>query len=422
VTPHHRSGMMLSSVSKLRGLKIIPVKGLSALYHHVVPDALVKENGGLLEYSVVYTDRALNHMSEPFKGVMTGLHASLCAAYNTDHCILVPGSGSAGMEAAARAFAGSDEDPVVVIRNGYFSYRWSEIFDCLGNEKVVVCKAGPLGGAWKKGSALAPPLIDEVVETIRTTAPRLICAPHVETSTGIILPNDYIRRVAAAAQEVGAVFVLDGIAAGGEWADMRALGVDCYLTAPQKGWSGPASSGVVLLNSKAMQVAKQQDAKIKSFALNLNKWSSVMEAYLGGGHAYHATMPTDALRGFYKTVRETEDAGLEDMRQATWALGKGVRKVLQERGFESVAAPGFDAPGVVVVYSDSAINYPAEFASTGLQIAAGVPPKLGEPEDFSTFRIGLFGIDKLLDVDRTISCFTTALDSVISQNISTKAA
>lgn len=382
-------------------------------YHHVVPDDLVQENGGLLEYSVVYTDRALNHMSTPFQEVMRGLHSSLCVPYKADSCVLVPGSGTFGMEAVAHAFAGGPNDAVVVVRNGFFSYRWSEIFSALQNKNVSVCKARPVDGlAWSTtGSPLAPPPIAEVIKMIRSVKPKLVCAPHVETSTGIILPNDYIHALAEAAHEVGAVFVLDGIAAGTEWIDMRALGVDCYLTAPQKGWSGPASTGVVMLNYRAVDIMKspERDAHIGSYAINLNKWHTVMGAYLSGGHAYHATMPTDALRGFHRSVVATENARLETVRKASWLLGNDVRAALKEHGFSSVAADGYQAPGVVVMYAKNTENIPGKFASAGLQISGGVPFKLNEPEGTGSFRIGLFGLDKLLHVDQTLSRFKAAL-------------
>ncbi|KAJ8612579.1 hypothetical protein CTAYLR_007206 [Chrysophaeum taylorii] len=371
--------------------------------NHVVPDELIEHNGGLLEYSVVYTDRALNHMSSPFQEVMLDLHGSLTRAYNAASCVLVPGSGTYAMEAAARAFGSGD---VVVVRNGYFSYRWSQIFEAMGKpeSQMHVLKA-------RFGEAVTPAPIEEVVATIRATKPSLVAAPHVETSAGIILPDDYVRDLASAAHEVGAVMCLDGVASGTAWIDMGDLGVDCYVTAPQKGWSGPAAVGVAMLSESAVEIAKAQAPS--SFTIDLAKWHQVMGAYLAGGHMYHATMPTDAIRAFRDVVFETENFGLDKAQDACWRLGMGVRDVLKDRGFKSVAADGFEAPGVAVVFAPDA-SYAGKFKdASSLQIAAGVPLMIGEPDTYQSFRIGLFGLDKLKDVDLTVANFQTALDTVI---------
>lgn len=397
----------------------------TATQRGVVPDEIIDANGGLQEFSVVYTDRALNHMSAPFQSIMKDLHASLCTAYNTDHCVLIPGSGTYGMEAAARAFAGHDRK-AVVIRNGYFSYRWSQIFDELGNGNVTVLKGRPVGTAsadapgisWAKGSepAIAPPPIEEVEETIRREKPAMVAAPHVETSAGIILPDEYVARVAKAAHEVGAVFVLDGIASGAAWVDMGKLGVDCYLTAPQKGWTGPASSAIVMVSERAramLEADEKAGRKCGSFVANLGKWHGVMKTYLDGAFSYYTTMPTDSLRTFHEVLKETEGVGLDTVEKECWRLGNGVREIMYARGFRSVAEKGFEAPGVAVVYAPDA-TYAAKFKNNAsFQIAAGVPLMIGEPSDFTTFRIGLFGLDKWNNVDRALTVFEQGLDAAM---------
>lgn len=397
---------------------------------HIIGDELIEANGGLLEYSVVYTDRALNHMSEPFMQVMKDLHTSLTTAYQAKSAVLLPGSGTYAMEAAARAFGRADN--VVVVRNGYFSYRWSQIFEAMGkpSSEVHVLKARPHGGVGEvvpgsEGSStgdweslgpqayVVPPPIEEVVSTIHDKKPSFIAAPHVETSAGLILPNDYLKAIGDAAREVGAIFCLDGVASGTAWIDMQALGVDCYVTAPQKGWSGPAAVGVAMLSEKG--VARAQAAPSSSFVVDLAKWHQVMGAYLNGGHMYHATMPTDAIRVFRDVVFETEQFGLTAAQDACWQLGHQVRQVLDDRGFRSVAGKGFEAPGVAVVHAPSP-DFAAKFKQSSLQIAAGVPLMIGEPSTYQSFRIGLFGLDKLKNVPLTVCNFAAALDSVLAHN------
>jgi len=376
---------------------------------HVVDDELIEANGGLLEYSVVYTDRALNHMSSPFQQVMKDLHASLTSAYNTDNFVMIPGSGTYAMEAFARAFEKQGE--VIVIRNGYFSYRWTQIFETLGcNDRVTVMEARPPAG-WTEAAqeAVAPPPIEDVVAMIHEKKPTLVCAPHVETSAGIILPEDYVTKIAEAVHAVGGVFVLDGIASGTAWVDMKKTGVDCYITAPQKGWSGPAAVGVCMFSDRA---ATLMDPKASSFSVDLNKWKQVMQTYLDGAHMYHTTMPTDAIRVFRDVVKETEAFGLDRAQDEAWRLGMAIREVLYSRGFKSVAAPGFEAPGVAVVYAPDA-TYAAKFKDQSLQIAAGVPLMIGEPDAFQTFRIGLFGLDKLGNVETVVENFEKAIDNIL---------
>ena len=363
---------------------------------------------GMLEFSVVFTDRSLNHMSAAFQQVMRDISAMLREVYSADAVALVPGGGTYAMEAVARQFA--EDETVMVLRNGYFSYRWSQIFEASrlpSDEHVMMARR--TGN--DPQSPFAPAPIDEVVAEIAARKPAVVFAPHVETSSGMILPDDYIRKVTQAVHAEGGLFVLDCIASGCIWADMRALGVDVLISAPQKGWSASPSAGLVMLSARARDVAKAR--KSSSFAIDLGKWLSIMEAYENGGHAYHATMPTDALRGFRDAMAETKALGFEAMRDAQWDQGRKVRAALAARGYRSVAAEGFEAPGVVVAYTDDpAIQTGKPFAAAGVQIAAGVPLMVGEGDDYRSFRLGLFGLDKLRDVDASVARLEAALDAV----------
>ena len=355
--------------------------------------------GGLLEYSVVYTDRALNHMSQAFQGVMRDISAILKRAYAADAVTVIPGGGTYAMEAVARQFAGGAD--CLVLRNGWFSFRWSQILD-MGRIAAgcTVLKARPTGDGTQAPWAPAP--IDEVVAAIRGQKPAVVFAPHVETASGIVLPDDYLMAMAAATREAGGLFVLDCIASGALWVDMRAIGVDVLISAPQKGWSGPSCAGLVMLGARA--VARLGETTGSSFACDLKKWRQIMETYETGGHAYHATMPTDALRRVRDAMRETEAFGFTLARERQWLLGHRVRELLRAHGFPSVAAAGFEAPGVVVSHtSDPEIQSVKKFVAQGFQLAAGVPLQCDEPADFRSFRIGLFGLDKLGDVDRTVA-------------------
>ncbi|MFC3615602.1 aminotransferase class V-fold PLP-dependent enzyme [Lutimaribacter marinistellae] len=375
---------------------------MTALRPDIDPD-------GLEEFSVVFTDRSLNHMSAVFQQVMRDISDMLREVYGADGVALVPGGGTYGMEAVARQFA--RDARVLVVRNGWFSYRWSQIFEAGGlPASSSVMKARPTGNT--APSPFAPAPIGEVVDAIRNDKPGIVFAPHVETSAGVILPDDYITQMAAAAHEVGALMVLDCIASGCAWVDMRATGVDVLISAPQKGWSAQPCAGLVMLSERAE--ARLAETSSDSFALDLKKWRQIMQAYESGGHAYHATMPTDALRVFRDTMAETRDYGFARLRDAQWALGNGVRAMLGAKGVTSVAAEGFGAPGVVVSYTDDPeVQSGRAFAAQGVQIAAGVPLQVGEPEGFSTFRLGLFGLDKLYDVDGTIARLGRALDAVL---------
>ncbi|MDP2580864.1 aminotransferase class V-fold PLP-dependent enzyme [Shimia thalassica] len=364
---------------------------------------------GLAEFSVVFTDRSLNHMSQTFQAVMRDISGMLKDVYQAEAVVLVPGGGTYGMEAVARQFA--RDARTLVVRNGWFSYRWSQIFEAGGfAAESTVLKARPSGNDVTAPFAPAP--IEDVVAKIAEQKPDIVFAPHVETSAGVILPDAYIKAMADAAHDVGALMVLDCIASGCVWVDMEALGVDVLCSAPQKGWSASPSAGLVMLSARA--IARLDETTSDSFALDLKKWHSIMQAYENGGHAYHATMPTDALRAFRDTMQETKEYGFDKLRDAQWALGNGVRAMLAEKGLKSVAADGYGAPGVVVSYtSDPAIQNGSKFAAEGMQIAAGVPLACDEPDGFMTFRLGLFGLDKLYDVDGTLGRLKAVLDKVL---------
>ncbi|MDF1801994.1 aminotransferase class V-fold PLP-dependent enzyme [Thalassovita sp.] len=375
---------------------------MSALLDTVDPD-------GLMEFSVVFTDRSLNHMSAVFQQVMRDVSGLLKEVYHADGVALIPGGGTYGMESVARQF-GHDAHAMIV-RNGWFSYRWSQIFEA-GDfaAQTTVFKARQTGNGVQAPFAPAP--IEEVTAAIREAKPDVVFAPHVETSAGLILPDAYITALAAAAHEVGALLVLDCIASGCAWVDMRKTGVDVLISAPQKGWSASPSVGLVMMSQRALQ--RLENTQSDSFAIDLKKWHQIMQAYENGGHAYHATMPTDALRVFRDTMLETREYGFERLREAQWQLGDGVRKMLADKGVQSVAADGFGAPGVVVSYTnDPDIQNGKKFAALGMQIAAGVPLACDEPEGFMTFRLGLFGLDKLYDVPATLVRLETVLNQVL---------
>ncbi len=363
---------------------------------------------GLLEYSVVYTDRAVNHMSAKFQGVMRDISALLKDVYKARSVAIVPGSGSFAMEAVARQFATGKK--TLVIRNGWFSFRWTQILE-MGAipASQTVLKARRVADHHQ--AAFAPVPVAEVVAAIQAERPEVVFAPHVETASGMILPDDYLRQVAEATHAVGGLFVLDCIASGAIWVDMAALGIDVLVSAPQKGWSGPPCAGLVMLGEEARK--RIDGTTSTSFACDLKKWLQIMETYEGGGHAYHATMPTDALTKVRDVMLETRARGFDLLRTQQWALGEAVRSALERRGFKSVAAPGFKAPGVVVSYTDDAgIHTSKAFAALGLQSAAGVPLQCDEPADFKTFRLGLFGLDKLADVAGAVARLEAALDQL----------
>jgi len=364
---------------------------------------------GLLEYSVVFTDRSLNHMSQRFQGVMRDNAATLKKVYNARSAIFVPGGGTYAMEAVARQFATGKK--CLVIRNGWFSYRWTQIFDTGSIPATsTVLKARRIEEGPQ--AAFAPAPIEEVRATIAAQKPDMVFAPHVETASGMILPDDYICAVAEAVHSVGGLFVLDCVASGAIWVDMQKSGADVLISAPQKGWSSSPSSGLVMLNDRARE--KIETTVSTSFACDLRKWLQIMETYESGGHGYHATMPTDALKRFRDAMDETEAFGFDKAKAAQYELGSKVRAMLVGKGFKSVAAEGFQAPGVVVSYTDDVdIHNGKKFLGAGLQIAAGVPLQCDEPEDYRSFRIGLFGLDKLKNVDRTVKILEQAIAKVM---------
>jgi aspartate aminotransferase-like enzyme len=378
---------------------------LSAIHPEIDPE-------GLLEYSVVFTDRSLNHMSERFQGVMNDISAGLKTVYHADAVAIVPGGGTFAMEAVARQFATGK--PVVVLRNGWFSFRWSQILE-MGQitDQISILKAYQTSDATQAPFAPAP--LESVLAEIAEKKPAVVFAPHVETSSGMLLPDDYVRTVAEAVHGIGGIMVLDCIASGALWVDMKSTGVDVLISAPQKGWSASPCAGLVMLSDRALQLAKTTTST--SFACDLGKWLDIMQAYENGAHAYHATMPTDGLTKFRDTLKETEAFGFDKARAAQLELGQKVRNLIAQFGFASVAAEGFEAPGVVVSYTDNAeIQSGRRFLKEGMQVAAGVPLQCDEPESFSTFRVGLFGLDKLKNVDRTVDNLQHALQQVTSSS------
>ncbi|NQW69035.1 MAG: alanine--glyoxylate aminotransferase family protein [Betaproteobacteria bacterium] len=363
---------------------------------------------GLLEFSVVYTDRSLNHMSEEFKRVMVDISSVLKDAYNASSAVIVPGSGTFGMEAVARQFA--NQQKCLVLRNGYFSYRWTQIFDLANiTNDVTVIKGRQLEDSTQ--GVFAPAPIEEVVAFIKSEKPAVVFAPHVETSAGIILPDDYLKTVGEAVQSVNGLFVLDCIASGAMWVDMKACNVDVLITAPQKGWSSSPCCALIAMGDRARE--RIESTQSSSFSMDLKKWLQIMEAYLKGGHVYHTTMPTDALKILRNVMKETQALGFSALKQKQIELGSKVRELLVSKGYDSVSAKGFQSSGVVVSYTkDPDIQSGKKFIALGLQTAAGVPLQCDERPDFRTFRIGLFGLEKLANVDRTVGQLAKAIEKI----------
>ena len=362
----------------------------------------------LREFSVVFTDRSLNSMSSSFQQVMKGLHSGLTEVYHAKSCIIIPGGGSYAMEAVARQFARNEK--VLVVRNGWFSYRWTQIFDQgVSPSHAEIVKARP--DTSEADQQFSPAPIEEIIHAIHAEKPRVVVSPHVETSAGLLMSDDYLSQIAKAAHEVGALFVLDCVASGALWVDMKAIGVDVLITAPQKGWTSTPCAGVVMLSEGA--IARLAETESDSFVLDLKKWHQIMTAYLNGGHAYHATMPTDGLAQFYDTLLEIQAFGIEKAKAAQIELGNRLRLIMEQRGFKSLAAEGFKSPSVIVSHTErDDFKNGAAFAKKGVQIAAGVPLECGESASFKTFRIGLFGLDKLADIEGTISDFSHVLDAL----------
>ena len=363
---------------------------------------------GLLEFSVVYTDRSLNHMSEEFKKVMVDISSVLKDAYNASSAVIVPGSGTFGMEAVARQFANNEK--CLVLRNGWFSYRWTQIFDLANiTQDITVLKGKQLENATQ--GVFAPAPIEEVVAFIKKEKPAVVFAPHVETSAGIILPDDYLKAVGEAVRSVNGLFVLDCIASGAMWVDMKACHVDVVITAPQKGWSSSPCCALIAMGDRARE--RIESTQSSSFSMDLKKWLQIMEAYEKGGHVYHTTMPTDALKILRNVMKETQALGFAALKAKQQELGDKVRALLVSNGYHSVSAKGFQSPGVVVSYTkDPDIQSGKKFIALGLQTAAGVPLQCDERPDFRTFRIGLFGLEKLAHVDRTVGHLAAALEKI----------
>lgn len=395
------------------------VTGEKKVLYDVVPKS---DFGQYQEYSVIFTNRALNLMSDPFQKVMRDLNTLLKETYNARKVAIIPGSGTFGMEAVARQFA--TDRHVMVLRNGWFSFRWTEIFDMGGIGKSIprshtVLKAQPVHNSQnsKDGHVQFQPYpIDEVLKRIREERPAAFFAPHVETSTGMILPDDYIRKITQAMHEIGGIFVLDCIASGAIWVDMKDLGIDVVISAPQKGWTGPACAALVMMSERARDLMNNTDET--SFSISLKRWSAIMDTYEKGGFGYHTTMPTDALRDFHEISVETMRFGIPELKEAQQSLGRQAHEILGSKGLTSVAAKGFQAPGVLVYYSPTGVENPAmmmKFKSQGLQIAMGVPWRIDEPEGLKTFRIGLFGLDKMGNIPKALHTFEDALDNVLSE-------
>jgi aspartate aminotransferase-like enzyme len=363
---------------------------------------------GLLEFSVVYTDRSLNHMSNEFKRVITDISAVLKDVYQAHSTVVIPGSGTYGMEAVARQFATNQK--CLVIRNGWFSYRWTQIFEAGQiSQDIHVIKARRSSDSATAPFAPAP--IDEIVNFIKTEKPAVVFAPHVETSAGMILPDDYLKKIGEAVRSVGGLFVLDCIASGAMWVNMRDCQVDVIISAPQKGWSSSPCCALIGLSDRAR--TKIDSTTSTSFSCDLKKWLQIMETYESGNHVYHTTMPTDALKTLRNVMKETQSIGFEKLKTAQIELGSKVRALLVSRGFDSVAAPGFQSPCVVVSYTtDPEIQSGKKFINVGLQTAAGVPLQCDEGPEFRTFRIGLFGLEKLQNIDRTIKHLEHALNTM----------
>lgn len=374
---------------------------MSKLYPSVDPD-------GLLEYSVVFNDRSLNHMSAPFQQVMRDISSTLRQVYNAQGAVIVPGGGSFGMEAVARQFANGEQ--CLVVRNGWFSYRWSQILEAGRiTDKITVLQAKALGDGPQ--AVYAPVPAKEVADCIRAEKPAVVFVPHVETAAGIVLPDDYLKAIGDAVNEINGLFVLDCVASGALWVDTKACGVDVLITAPQKGWSASPCAALITLSERA--ITRMEETTSSSFAGDLRKWSQIMQAYESGNHAYHATMPTDTLVILRDAMLETLKTGPDLLYKRQEELGKQVRELFDSAGFKSVAAPGFESPSVVVLHTDDInIHNTNLFREQGLQTAAGVPLMCGEPEGFRTFRMGLFGLEKLNNVDRTVENLRVVLEAI----------
>ena len=267
---------------------------------------------GLQEFSVVFTDRSLNHMSAQFQTVMNGIHQGICRAYNAEDCVLMPGGRSFAMEAVARQFGKNQQN--AILRNVWFSYRWTQTFDAISPEKTpTVLKARRETN--QQGQPFSPFAVECALSYVQHERPDCLFAAHVETAAGLMLPNDYIRKLGKTVRGNGGLLVLDCVASGAIWVDMQDMNVDILITVPQKGWSSTPSCGVVMLGERALE-RLQNPSPNGSFALDLSKWHEIVKAYQHGGHAYHATMPTDGLWNFHQNLQETIDFGLDAAKSA----------------------------------------------------------------------------------------------------------
>ena len=341
--------------------------------------------------------------------IMNDIDSTMKEAYNATSTIVMPGSGSYGMEAVARQWATNKK--VMVLRNGYFSYRWTDIFDQTGiPAETIVLKGVPADDSAQP--QFKPHPIEDVVAAIKSEKPSVVFAPHVETSTGIILPDDYLRKISQAVHAHGGLFVLDCIASGTVWVDMKDTGVDCILSAPQKGWTGPACASLMMLSERGDHVTRNSTST--SMVINMRKWLEIMDAYNNGGFAYYTTMPTDALNLFRDAALETKELGFKKAADMAWELGNECRTMMKSKGLRTVSAPGYEAPGVSVWYTGEPDMF-NKFKSHGFQIAAGVPFMINEPPGNFTFRIGLFGLDKLQRKETTIKTLEKTLDRILAQ-------
>jgi len=347
-------------------------------------------------------------MSKKFQQVVQDISMVLKEVYNADTCAIVPGSGTFGMEAVARQFA--NQQKCLILRNGWFSYRWTQIFEMGGfAADVHVLKAQRTERS--NQGAFIPHPIEDVVAFIKKEKPSVVFAPHVETSAGIMLPDSYLKAVGDAVHSVGGLFVLDCVASGAMWVDMKANQVDLLISAPQKGWTSSPCCAMISMSQLARE--KMESTTSSSFACDLKKWTQITEAYATTSFVYHATLPTDGLKILRDVMLETRSIGFAKLKSAQAELGSKIRQVLIDKNYPSVAGAGFQAPCVIVSYTtDPEIQSGKKFIAQGLQTAAGVPLQCDEGPDYRSFRLGLFGIDKLLHVDRTVTKFQEALNKI----------
>mmetsp|Transcript_8370 Transcript_8370/g.23591 ORF Transcript_8370/g.23591 Transcript_8370/m.23591 type:complete len:374 (+) Transcript_8370:197-1318(+) len=351
----------------------------------------------LQEFTPIVTTPYTNIVDPSFKACMHGISNQFKKIFNAHSVVILPGSGTFAMEAVARQFATNKRALVVV--NGYFGYRWHEILTQGSiTSKITLLRGIPTSG--EGTTSYRPPLEDTVIETMKRDGTEILLLSHIDTSTGIMLPPSYIKTLAAAAHSQGAFVVLDCIASGCVWADMKEYGLDAIITAPQKAFYAPAATGIVCLSERARSMMGTEEGST-SFSLDLAKWANVMEQYESGNFAYHTTLPTTAIEQFGRSLSELEAFGFPQLEKAQMTLGQLVRTALVKRGYKSVAAPGFEGPTVLVFHCADSTAMVQLFKQEGFKIAGGFSFFLGEKEKPKTFRLGLFGLDKLRDVHGT---------------------